>query len=137
MNSRLLLSLILTFLLGCTKKDAPAADPFLGHWQADLTRVVTYDARGTVLKDNTVSQHTELEVTATTMSFAYTTPSGIAKDEYTYHREGEIITVLAGGGLNTGEDQYVRSLTATSFIYEATSATSSGGKSTFLLSFHR
>lgn len=69
-----------------------------------------------------------------TMFFAHTVPIGITKDTFTYRRDGEAIIALTGG---TGEDQFVRPLTATSFTYEATSATLTGGKGTFILLFHR
>lgn len=129
-----LLSLTLSSLVSCTKKNDPAGDPLLGHWQSDTTRLINYDAQGNVLKDNARPQHSELDATATTMSFAYTVPTGVTKDTFTYRRDGEAIIVLTGG---TGEDQFVRSLTATSFTYEATGATSTGGKGTFILLFHR
>ena len=109
-------------------------DPLLGHWQSDTTRLIKYDAQGNVVQDNARPQHIELEVTATTMSFAYTVPSGVTKDEFTYRLDGEEIIVLSGG---TGEAQFIRLLTATSFTYEATSTTSTGGKATYILLFHR
>jgi hypothetical protein len=126
--------LSLLLLSQCSRKNDPPGDPLLGHWQSDNTRLVNYDAQGTVVRDNTRPQHGELDVTATTMSFAYTTPTGVSKDTFTYTRNGEVITVLAGG---TGEAQFVRALTPTSFTYEATSTTSNGGKGTFILLFHR
>jgi hypothetical protein len=51
MKRLLLLGLLLTGLVGCKKTTAPAADPFLGHWQADMQRSVAYDANGQVTSD--------------------------------------------------------------------------------------
>ena len=134
MKYLIILTLTIVSLASCTKKDNPPGDPLLGHWQSDNTRLVNYDAQGKVLKDNMRPQHAELDVTTTTMSFTYTVPTGVTKDTFTYSRNGEAITELTGG---TGEDQFVRSLTSTSFTYEATSVTSTGGKATFILLFHR
>lgn len=93
-----------TMLLGCGKKVDPSAPSLLGHWQSDYTRLVDYDAQGKLLSDQTKPQHAEVKVTATTMSFAYTTPSGITRDEFTYRLKGEKIVVSAGGSNREGEE---------------------------------
>jgi hypothetical protein len=143
MKHLLPLSLLLVLAVGCSKEDEPSGDALLGHWQADATRLVQYDAQGSVTHDGSVSQPTQLDVTATTMSFVYSnaSPTGpyTYKDKYEYKRQGEAITVLTPPTQTISGTNiiYVRSLTPTSFTYEASELAVNGGKQTWFLNFHR
>lgn len=112
MKSSLLVFCLCSGLLGCGSKggDPAPSDPFLGKWKSETLRSVSYDASGKVLTDKTTSAPSELDVTATTISFS-------ATDSSPYTRNGEALTVTPKNGTG-GETYYARNLTSQSFTFE-------------------
>ena len=119
MKHLLLLGLLLSGLIGCKKTAAPAADPFLGHWQADTQRSVAYDATGQVTSDVNGVERQDLDVTPTILTFTGYQPNGTPRTPSAkgYTRVGEDL-VLAGSS-PVLVIYHVRSLTATSFTLES------------------
>jgi hypothetical protein len=108
-------------LFGCgNKADDPAVatDPFLGHWEGESLRSVTYDANGTVLTDKTTAAKNQLDVTATTLTFTSTDNTGkVSKEVAPYTRSGEALTVTPANGTG-GETYFARALTPATFTFE-------------------
>lgn len=128
----LLLPLLLCIgLSACKSGNDPApvaADPFLGHWETTSSRQVKYDASGKVAADQTVQIASQLDVTATTLTFMTKQPNGTTSKEVdTYVRNGESITITPGaGGTPSDGPSFVRALNAQSFTLELNGRRTSG-----------
>jgi hypothetical protein len=120
MNKLLPFLFLLAGLSGCGSKGSdPAptpADPFLGHWQAESLRSVTYDASGKQLTDQTTTISSQLDVTATTLTFTSVVNGKTSTEVDPYTRNGEALTVTVK--IPNGETYYARNLTASNFNFE-------------------
>jgi len=141
MKHLVLLGLLLTGLAGCKKADTTAADPFLGHWQSDTQRNVTYDANGQITSDTNGAGRQDADITASTITFTGYRPDGTARTPSTsgYTRIGEDLVVA--GSSPTLVIYHVRSLTATGFTlesdYYSTLNPSSARTASSSIPFHR
>jgi hypothetical protein len=60
--------LLLALFTGCHKKDDPAPDPFLGHWQSESNTSFVLDASANATSPVLTNHNTtSLDVTATTI----------------------------------------------------------------------
>ena len=141
MKHLLLLGLLLTGLASCKKADPTTADPFLGHWQSDTQRGVTYDASGTITSDITSAGRQDADITASAITFTGYRPDGTARTPSTsgYTRIGE--DLVFAGSSPVLVIYHVRSLTATSFTlesdYYSTLNPSSARTASSYIPFHR
>ena len=119
MKHLLFLGLLLTGFAGCKKADTSAADPFLGHWQADTQRTVAYDASGQITSDTNGAGRQDADITAGTITFTGYRPDGTARAPSTggYTRIGE--DLVFAGSSPVLVIYHVRSLTATGFTLES------------------
>jgi hypothetical protein len=141
MKHLLLLGLLLTGLVGCKKNDTATADPFLGHWQSDMQRSVTYDANGQISSDVNGLERQDLDVTPTTITFTGYQPNWTPRTPSVkgYTRVGE--DLVFAGSSPVLVIYHVRSLSATSFTlesdYYSTLSPSSPRTATSYIPFHR
>jgi hypothetical protein len=119
MKQLLLLSLLVLGVAGCKKDEPEAADPFLGHWQAETIDYTTTTPSGSVETTFSVDYRQTLDVTATTITFSYVPIIGgplPTSSSFTYTRNGEELK-MTSGVWPTAEIR-VLSLTPTSFIHQ-------------------
>jgi hypothetical protein len=136
MKHLLLATLSFTLFTGCHKKEDPAPDPFLGHWQAESYSYVLVDTKGQAGSPfGLVSRTITLEVTATTTQFTY--GAGSTPDApVSYTRSGEVLTPTTPIH-NASDSFFVRSLTASSFIFEQAETRSDRSVLITRIPFHR
>lgn len=108
------LLLLVAATAGCHKDD-PAPDPFLGHWQGELTHYYRYDSSGKVSNDSTDATVFTLDITADSV----TQKSLHSNQRYKYKRTDEeiFLPVLYNNPKNYST-WYARALTSTSFTME-------------------
>jgi hypothetical protein len=137
MKHFLLTALSLALFTGCHKKEDPAPDPFLGHWQAESYSYVVVDTKGQATgPTQTAASAIALEVAATTMQFTYGTGSAAKADApIHYTRNGEVLT--SDSPTKATQGFFARSLTATSFVFEQTDTRSDGSVFIIRTPFHR
>jgi hypothetical protein len=131
---------LLATLSACGNKGSDPAptptDPFLGHWQAESMHSVRYDATGKTLDDETKTVNSQLDVTATTITFTGVSNGQTYTEVDPYTRNGEALTITVQ--TPEGETYYVRNLTTSTFTYEYNSARVSGKPYyTFTVPYHR
>lgn len=132
--------LLLAGLAGCSTKGpspapAPAVDLFLGHWQAENARYISYNSMGTANNEVVINQLATLEVTATTFTLVTVDAKGNAATESSpYTRHYEDITLQTSG---VGQKKvYARGLSATNFTLEF-NATATNNPYVETFAFHR
>jgi hypothetical protein len=97
---------------------------------------VRYDATGKTLDDETKTVNSQLDVTATTITFTGVLNGQTYTEVDPYTRNGEVLTITVQ--TPEGETYYARNLTTSTFTYEYNSArVSSKPYYTFTVPYHR
>jgi hypothetical protein len=134
MKHLLLAALLLSVFTGCRKKEDPAPDPFLGHWQSESNTAFVLDAQGNATSPVITNYNaTSLDVTDTTISFQSDATGQVLTFRYTRNGENLLYTNYASSITR----YYVRALTATSCTIESIYPGTDGNMYVSREPFHR
>jgi hypothetical protein len=123
---------LLALFTGCHKKDDPAPDPFLGHWQSESNTSFVLDAAANAASPVLTYNNTNsLDVTATTITFRSSTTETILS----YTRDGENLVYTDSPASVTR--YYIRSLTANSCTIESVYPGPDGNMYIVRIPYHR
>jgi hypothetical protein len=123
---------LLVLFTGCHKKDDPAPDPFLGHWQSESNTSFALDAAGNAASPVLTYNNTNsLDVTATTITFR----SSTTETTLSYTRDGESLVYTDFPASVTR--YYIRSLTANSCTIESVYPGPDGNMYIVRIPYHR